>query len=71
MELEKILQLANQVTDDVVAKIDAEYGKMEKRKGVFEITGKHKATWIKRMTVLFKADGFDVKQLDDSKILVR
>lgn len=71
MELEKILQIANQVTDEVIAKIDAEYEKMEKRKGVFEITGKDRATWIKRMTVLFKADGFNVKQLDDSKILVR
>ena len=70
MNLEKMLEIANAVTDSIIEEIDSTYNEMEKRKGVYEFTGEHKATWIARMTTLFESDGFHVKQLDDEKIMV-
>lgn len=69
-ELKKWLEIADDVVDSIIDEIDSAYSEMEKRKGVYEFTGEHKATWINRMTVLFEADGFYVRKLDDEKIMV-
>ena len=71
MDMNKILELANQVTDQIIDEVDAKYNSLETTKGVYLFEGEHQATWVHRMTTLFRNDGFKVTDLGDGKIYVQ
>lgn len=70
-EYNEILEAGRKFTDKILDEIDTEYHEMEKREGIYEITGEHHRIWLHRFTVLFESDNYHVEKISDERILVR
>lgn len=71
MNLTKMLEIANQVTDQTIAEVDAEYNQLEKKEGIYEVDGEKSATWMARLKTKFEADGWEATRLDEKHLLIQ